>query len=612
MTPRTIGLYLCPLLNIKGVAIMFPVSAYYLNSILNGDRRWQLKAEISLSNSSSLLTTLVNSDFVTQTLQVSRQSTNSSSFTIGGVCATKLNLSLNYQGIAKVKAVSALKKGYCFRLILWLKTSDLDQSDTDYSKNRDESANTTGRVDLGYFYIYNIKNSDYQCDLELYDAMLAFDRDITYQDQIYLYQGAKTITEWLELFCTSCSTANYQLSLANGVASKILNNSILFSIGNDSTLKSYRDAIGYLSILAGGFATINRSGKLDIEIYKTTSLLEVEHNNVVDYNVDDNLYRIAKLSTSIAGFEYTAYNSNAQLGALGAEIFLDENPFLRSMQPEDGEELQTSIKDILDSIMAGIEDIFFYGGNYQILGRPELDVGDCITIKTKVLDKTNNTMVDKTYPYVLVCGHNWSYQTWSSIKCNSYIEVTSKSKPTSSFKGTGGGGGGGGASNATVGYTGTKDISLLANRASTLFDILYLAKADVAAHAAITVVADITTVGTIAFRITHNNVIQFLAPKWTLTNTGYFTFSFDIMLEAAEVDMQHSLLVEVVSSQGLTADIDQLQYQLIITASGVKNGEPSWTGRYELSDEVPQYIVALNNPIKYTGFSETINPQLNV
>ncbi len=591
---------------------MFPVSAYYLNSILNGDRRWQLKAEISLSNSSSVLITLANDDFVTQTLQVSRQSTNSSSFTIGGVCSTKLNLSLNYKGIAKVKSVSALQKGYCFRLILWLKTNDPNQSDTDYSKNRDDSSNTTGRVDLGYFYIYNIKNSDYQCDLELYDAMLAFDRDITYQDQIYLYQGAKTITEWLELFCTSCSTANYQLVLADGVASKILNNSILFSIGNDSTLKSYRDAIGYLSILAGGFATINRSGELDIEIYKTTSLLEVEHNNVVEYDVDDNLYRVAKLSTSIAGFEYTAYNSNAQLGALGAEIFLDENPFLRSMQPEDGEELQTSIKDILDTLMAGIEDIFFYGGSYQILGRPELDIGDCITIKTKVLDKVNNVMIDKNYPYVLVCGHNWAYQTWSSIKCNSYIEVTAKSKPTSSFKGTGGGGGGGSATNSTIGYTGTRDISLSANRTATLFDVLFLASAGIATHAAITAVADITAVGNIAFRITHNNVTHFLMPKWTLANTGYFTFSFDVMLDASDVDMQHSLVVEVVSSQGLTAEIDQLQYQLILTASGVSDGGGSWTGRYEFTDTVPQYIVALSNPIKYTGFSETINPQFNV
>lgn len=588
---------------------MFPVSAYYLNSILNGDRRWQLKAEISLSNSSSILTTLDNNDFITQTLQVSRQSTTNRSFTIGGVCATKLNLSLNYQGIAKVKEVSALKKGYCFRLILWLKTNDPNQSGIDYSKNRDDSSNTTGRVDLGYFYIYNIKNSDYQCDLELYDAMLAFDRDITYQDQIYLYQGAKTITEWLELFCTSCSTANYQLVLAEGVASKILNNSILFSVGNDSTLKSYRDAIGYLSILAGGFATINRSGELDIEIYKTTSMLEVEHNNVVGYDVDDNLYRIAKLSTSIAGFGYTAYNSNELLGALGAEVFLDENPFLRSMQQEDSEELETSIKDILDTIMAGIEDIFFYGGSYQILGRPELDVGDCITIKTRVLNKTTGQLINKNYPYVIICEHNWSYQTWSSIRCNSYIEVTAKSKSTSPFKSSGTSTN---ASNATIGYTGTKDISLRANKTATLFDVQFVASAGISTHAAITAVADITAVGNIAFRLTHNNVTHFLMPKWTIASSGYFTFSFDVILDSVEVDMRHSFLVELISSQGLTAEIDQLQYQLILTASGVSDGSEGWQGRYEFTDTVPQYLIALNNPISYADFTESVNPQLNV
>lgn len=635
---------------------MFPVSAYYLSSILNSERKWQIKGEVKLSNTSATLVTLENDDFITNTFQINRQSTNSGSFTLGGVCSTRVNLTLTYSGIGKMKSVSALQKGYCVKLAVWLKTSDPNQSDTDYSKNLDLSENTTGKVELGYFHIYNIKNSDYQCDLELYDAMLAFDRDITNQDAIYLYQGAKCISDWLELFCESCSTTNYQLSLADGVASKILNNEALFFIGTDSTLKNYRDAIGYLSILAGGFAIINRDGELDIEFYQTDSVLSVPHNNVMSYDVDDNLYRVAKLSTSIAGFDYSAYNSAQVLGALGAEIFLTENPFLRGIQPEDATELSTTIIDIIDSLMESLENVYFYGGSFEILGRPELDCGDCITINTLVLDKATDTMVSKVYPNVLICGHNWGYQVWSTVKCNSYVEVTASSKPTSSFK-TASGGGGGGATNSTVYFVGTKDLTLQANRTITVFDILFLNKANISAHASVTITADIIQAGDVEFKILYDNVEYWSRPKWSI-HEGYYTFSFDIGLASTEVDQQHSLIIQAISKAsrhfnirsainqnkdnifdlddrvvaleggqtGGTSDVDRndypmtstimsvaaLDYQIVITASGVRQGEASWTGRYELADDVPQYSVGYNNPVKFTDFSENIDVRFNV
>ena len=58
--------------------------------------------------------------------------------------------------------------------------------------------------------------------------------------------------------------------------------------------------------------------------------------------------------------------------------------------------------------MESLENVYFYGGSFEILGRPELDCGDCITINTLVLDKATDTMVSKVYPNVLICGHNCS------------------------------------------------------------------------------------------------------------------------------------------------------------------------------------------------------------
>ena len=120
-------------------------------------------------------------------------------------------------------------------------------------------------------------------------------------------------------------------------------------------------------------------------------------------------------------------------------------------------------------------------------------------------------------------------------------------------------------------------------------------------------VCNITGVGNIQFNIVYDNVAHPIKPRYTINNEGYFTVSFDIGLDPVEEDMQHSLNIYVKSLDTATLNIATLDSELIINASGIKSSEPTWTGRYELTDEVA--TISLQNVINVLGFNSVINKE---
>lgn len=598
---------------------MYPVSEYYLEAIESEQSpQWIFKGEVSVNKTLPTLTTLDNSDIVVDSFKVDWQSTSNNSFTVGGVCATKVNLTLNSEGIVKLRNVQAIAKGYCIKIDLWLKTADPDQADEDFSRNKDNTVNESGHVPLGYFHISGIKDSYYECELELYDGMLAFDKKISSNDIIELTQGSKVISDWLTLFCNSCSNDVYSLSLASGVASSIINNTTPIHLDKDNMPETYRDCIGYLSILAGGFAVINRYGELDIHFYSKETQLEIEDHHVLSFDTDINLYRTAKVNITVAGKTLRPTNfAYSKPGVIDAEIYLGNNPFLDALQPKNNTlDLVIEIKLMVLNILGKIAPLVYFGGSFEIPNRPELDCGDLLTLKPKVLNLQDDYLQDKEFPYVLLSSHSWSFQGWSNIVSNtyepqSYSGVTSNSSTSSS--GSGSGGGSGSAVNSTEFFVGTRPLALQAYGELKLFDVLFVSKPNITAHASITVTADIEQAGDVEFRIVYDNVNYLARPKWTVQR-GYFTFSFDIGLQGTDAEQQHSLVIYMISKaqrydteSPAIVSIAANEYQLVITASGVVNAGGGWTGRYELSDSIPDYRLGTGSPIKYVNISDTVS-----
>ena len=267
---------------------MYSVNQKYIDKISSDDTKdFTFKLNVKLNKDATTLLTLTPDDVESDSLKLSRQATSNSYFTLGGVCSSKLTMALTSSGVDRLLDAGLLRKDICFEYNEWLKVDDINQSDSDYSINTDGSENLTGKVKNGYFYVSNVENSDYSCNLELYDSMLAFSTDISYNDGIILTQGYRSILDLFTLFCKSCSTDLYKLTVASDIESRIYNKDVLFSLGNDGSVDSYRNALGYLSILAGGFVIINRNGELDIVNYNNTLVASLDENRVYDYSMSE-------------------------------------------------------------------------------------------------------------------------------------------------------------------------------------------------------------------------------------------------------------------------------------------------------------------------------------
>lgn len=585
---------------------MYNVNQKYIDKMSSDDTKdFTFKLNVKLHKDAETLLTLTPNDVEADSLQLSRQATSNNYFTLGGVCSSKLTMSLTSSGVDKLLEAGLLRKDICFEYNEWLKVDDANQSKSDYSINTDGSENITGKVKNGYFYVNKVENSDYSCNLELYDSMLAFSIDISYNDGIILTQGYRSILELLTLFCESCSTDLYKLTVASDIESRIYNKEVLFSIGNDGSVDSYRNALGYLSILAGGFVVINRDGELDIINYNNTVVASLNENRVYDYSMSEVEYEINEISTSVAGFDYSIKNKTSASEKL-IKLFFSENPFLRGIQTADAKELDNSVKSCINNMLLSCQGIKFDGGDFEIDHRPELDLGDCIQFTKAYVDNKTKNILTKSYNNVILCNIESNFNTFDSMSCNKYdLESAYGSKSSSSFKTSSGG------SSALVSsyYTQflTKDISVGEGKEVKLFNSLILLSGGIGAMASFVAVCNITGVGNIQFNIVYDNVAHPIKPRYTINNEGYFTVSFDIGLDPVEEDMQHSLNIYVKSLDTATLNIATLDAELIINASGVKASEPKWTGRYELTDEVA--LISLPNVINVLGFNSVINKE---
>lgn len=583
---------------------MYNVNQKYIDKISSDDTKdFTFKLNVKLHKDAATLLTLTPADVEADSLQLSRQATSNSYFTLGGVCSAKLTMALTPTGVDKLLDAGLLRKDICFEYNEWLKVDDINQSSSDYSINTDGTENTTGKVKNGYFYVNNVENSDYSCNLELYDSMLAFSVDISYNDGVILTQGYRSILDLFTLFCNSCSTDVYKLTVANDIESRIYNKEVLFSIGNDGSVDSYRNALGYLSILAGGFVVINRNGELDLINYNNTGVASLDENRVYDYSMAEVEYEINEISTSVAGFDYTVKNKTSASEKL-VKLFFSENPFLRGIQTADAKELDASVKSCINNMLLSCQGIKFDGGDFEIDHRPELDLGDCIQFTKAYVDNKTKNILTKSYNNAILCNIESSFNTFDSMSCNKYdLGSAYGSKSSSSFKTSSGG------SSALVSsyYTQflTKDVSVDAGKEVKLFNSLILLNSGIGATANFVAVCNITGVGNIQFNIVYDNVAHPIKPRYTLHNEGYFTVSFDIGLDPVDEDMQHSLNIYIKSLDTATVEIATLDAELIINASGVKSSEPTWTGRYELSDEVA--LISLPNVINVLGFNSNVS-----
>ena len=368
------------------------VSALFKKSCQSDDVQCQVKVKVYDRLQRSIRCILDGDDFFEESLSIESQATSSDSFNIGGVCSTKFSVALTSKGIATLQENDAFAKNMCWVVTQYNKIDDTDfetpQSIDDFSVDIDGFEIKDAACPLGVFYISSVMNNDYSCDIEGYDGMLAFEKPIPATQLSVLQKEKKTIKDWVNWAFADCVWGRYNFTYE--VDANTVNQDTLFVVSDDTNIATYRDMLGYLSILAGGFCTFDATGVFKIKRYSYSPVeVGLSHKKLIDGKFDDRLSVVTRVVSSVAGFDYervatdTGNKNHVELG-------IAENPFLRGLQPYDQTSLDQSVLSALGNIADSIISKEFYGCDATLANCPYLELGDCVSVSRLVVSPDGN------------------------------------------------------------------------------------------------------------------------------------------------------------------------------------------------------------------------------
>lgn len=405
--------------------------------------------------------------------------------------------------------------------------------------------------------------------------------------------GVTTSGTLYDLVYWCCDICGVELALTKEEFNALSKNtSYTYYISSNSSLKTYRDVIMYVSQIIGGFATDTNEGKLTFKVYKPdSSVFNINNDTIASSKLGDSSYTLDGLSIVFNGKTIYAHGDDNSDYLLE----LESNPLLDNLT----EDLVTLI---CTNIWEQIKDLSFRGFNFQYNGNPAIECGDILT---------NDVRGISSY----ITNISWVYHGKSSVT-GAFLDKRTKAQSQSIKKAATTGGGGGSSSNdlSIIRYINT-EVYKLKSLDTKVLQIDFNLPAGVSPLFTFVMIVKNELAGLVSLRIVYDNVNVLLKPKYQCVK-GYNTLTFTNSLEPSDADMQHSIAVyatfnadAIEGTEGTVVEnpciVELYNIEANIMGWKTSSGVPGWTGRYELSDEIE--VIRLDNSIKIADFNQSIN-----
>ena len=170
-----------------------------------------------------------------------------------------------------------------------------------------------------------------------------------------------------------------------------------YEIKKDSSLKTHRDVIMYVSQLIGGFATTTPAGALIFKNYTSNNdVCNVNDNVIVNYSIGDEVYNLSGLGMSVKEKDVYLYREGEDDDS-PYFLNLDTNPIMENCTDEE-------ITAIVGNIWTKLIELNLNNFSFEFNGNPLIEVGDIISIPERSLET-----------YVASC--EWTYHGKEKISC---------------------------------------------------------------------------------------------------------------------------------------------------------------------------------------------------
>ena len=257
---------------------MYYVSDEFLKAIKSNSRQSYISGYLILNNGNTI--ELSNKNIVSGSLSIDAYCVSGQEITIGSTIMAQLNISI-FTDIDRYTLSNGIIK-----LNYNLKTGTTENGASIYEK-----------VELGTWSINQAARAGKQVSITAYDNMILLGGTCT--------QLRSGVTPWDLLVMISEATgvglAQTQEEIDAMCAKDNEGNVLKIGIKNENDISTYRDLLYYISQFLGGFATIDRRGKIKINQFHKTADIEIAENIRTKSSFSDYKVKISGLSIPVTG-----------------------------------------------------------------------------------------------------------------------------------------------------------------------------------------------------------------------------------------------------------------------------------------------------------------------
>lgn len=286
-------------------------------------------------------TTYTDENILQGSLTITNQCTDTKDVKIGAVYVGELSATFRNVGIAR-----NFWRGKEITVTFYLQT--------------DEDNDTWEAVPVG---VYTVSEAQWKASgvvVKAFDNMAKFDKLLS------LNQSGGLLYDFLALASSECDvdlaqTEQELKALPNGLQ--------YFTYFNQNDVETWRDLVSYIAAVYGGFATVNREGKLEIRKYTQTP---VDTLNTPNRHTGGTFsdYVTKYTAVSYVAIESKEVRRYAAPVDDGVTMSLGSNPFLQN---------KSQAAAALPNILAAVEVIRFTPFNFKTASNPAYDLGDVIS-----------------------------------------------------------------------------------------------------------------------------------------------------------------------------------------------------------------------------------------
>lgn len=393
------------------------VSELFKESCRQNTHNCCIKIAVCTNKKAPVFDYIRDSDISQDTLSIESLAIDGSSFTIGCACSAKMSFTLTRDAYTRVRK-NGFRKGICLVAVQWNKVADENQSDTDYSLNKDGTENETGKCPLGVFYVSEYTSNDYSCEVTAYDGMYKFDEKIMPQKLKLLLEKTLSISGWLTYIENNFANEFFTFSFVR--PSNMPNDDILYGLDSDCEIDTVRELIRELATVIGGVAIFNAVGDIEMKLWGSSSVDTIQDKQIFSGTFGEKTQQIKTFLTSVASFSYRKDLETIRPNDLDKKCHLvtlakAENKLVRNIQTGDQTEIEEQPRLTLDHISEVILGTKFLEADFECSPYPHLEIGDCISTVRDIVS-SNGAINAVTAANIFIGSMTYNYGKSMSIK----------------------------------------------------------------------------------------------------------------------------------------------------------------------------------------------------